>query len=192
MKTTLTVLLTSVLYATLRDNVFKGVAWSEWPVYILNKVFGLSALFLLMVHAIQRCRSQNEPAGRLLPVAWTLMLLHAGLSLAILSPAYYAKFFQADKLTWQAGWSVLLGVIAAVGLHKYCRACELSNPVGLRAKIGILAFLSGCHAMLLGYAGWFQPSIWPGHMLPITFIAFVAGSVALGAACWPQGKPQPS
>ena len=32
-----------------------------------------------------------------------LMLLHVGVSLAILKPAYYAKYFVADKLTWQGG-----------------------------------------------------------------------------------------
>ena len=142
MKTTLTVLVTTALYATLRYNVFKGVAWSEWPVYVLNKVFALSALSLLMIYALRRRRSQDETAARLLPVAWTLMLLHVGLSLAILNPAYYVKYFEAQKLTWQAGWSMMLGVVAAVGLHKFSRACELTNPVGLFPKIGILAFLS--------------------------------------------------
>jgi hypothetical protein len=44
--------------------------------------------------------------------------------------------------------------------------------------------------MMLGYAGWFQPATWPGHMIPITLISFVAGTVALAAAFWPQPKPQ--
>jgi hypothetical protein len=152
----------------------------------LNKVFALSALLLLMIYAIQcqRRSSAAESPARLLPVAWTLMLLHAGISLAILNPAYYTKYFQAEKLTWQAGWSMMLGVVAAVGLHKFCRACELSNPVNLLAKVGIVAFLSGFHAMLLGYAGWFQPMTWPGHMVPITLVSFTAGLVALAAALW--------
>ena len=100
MKTISTVLAATALYATFRYNVFKGVAWSEWPVYILNKVFALSALLLLMIYAIQSRRSWHEAAGRLLPVARILMLMHAGLSLAILTPAYHVKYSQADKLTW--------------------------------------------------------------------------------------------
>jgi hypothetical protein len=188
MKPTLTVLIATALYATLRYNVFKGVAWSEWPVYVLNKVFALSALLLLMIYALRRRRRAAESPGRLLPMAWALMLMHAGLSLAILTPACYAKYFQAEKLTWQAGWSMLLGVVAAIGLHKFCRACEPGNPVGLPAKIGILAFLSGLHAMLLGYAGWFQPSTWPGRLIPITLISFTAGLVALASVLWPHRK----
>ena len=190
-RTTLIVLSITALYATLRYNVFKGVAWSEWPVYVLNKVFALSALLLLMISAIQRRRSASEAPTGLLPVAWTLMLLHAGVSLAILNPAYYAKYFQAEKLTWQAGWSMMLGVVAAVGLHKFCRACELNNPVALLAKVGPLAFISGVHAALLGYAGWFQPSTWPGHLVPITLISFGAGSVALAGALWPRHRKPP-
>jgi hypothetical protein len=188
MKTTLIVLLTTSLYATFRYNVFKGVAWSEWPVYILNKVFALSALLLLMIYALRCRRGAAEVSARLLPVAWILMLLHVGISLAILNPAYYVKYFQGAKLTWQAGWSTMLGVVAAVGLHKFCRACELNNNIALPAKMGSLAFVSGLHAALLGYAGWFQPATWPGHMIPITLISFVAGSVALGAAFLPQAK----
>ena len=192
MKTTLTVLITTALYATLRYNVFKGVAWSEWPVYVLNKVFALSALLLLALYAIRRRGGQGASAAPLLPVAWILMLSHVGVSLAILNPAYYVKYYDAQKLTFLAGCSMMLGVVAAVGLHKFSRACELTNPVGLLPKIGALAFLSGLHAALLGYAGWFQPSTWPGHMIPITLISFVAGSVALVAAFLPQPKRRPS
>jgi hypothetical protein len=190
MKTTLTVLLTTAVYATVRYNVFKGVAWNEWPVYVLNKVFALSSLSLLMIYALRHRRNRGGASGGLLPAAWVLMLLHAGLSLVILNPAYYAKYFQIEKLTWQAGWSMMLGVLAAVGLHKFCRLCELNNPVALLGKMGVLAFLSGLHAMLLGYAGWFQPSTWPGRMIPITLLSFVAGLVALGAAFWPRSRPR--
>jgi hypothetical protein len=188
MKTVLTTIIACALYATLRYNVFKGVAWSEWPIYTLNKVFGLSALLLLMIYAIQRRRGQDQAKGSLLSSAWILMLIHSGLSLAILKPAYFVKYFQADKLTWQGGFSMLFGVLAAVGVHKYCRFCEQCSPASLAVKMGGLAFLTGVHAALLGYAGWFQPATWPGHFLPITLISFVAGSVALAAALWPQRK----
>lgn len=186
MKTILTILLSTTIYATLRYNVFKGVAWSEWPVYVLNKVFALSALLLLMMYALQCRRRQSQAAGRLLPTAWLLMLLHVGLSLVILTPAYYAKYFQVGKLTWQGAWSMMLGVVAAAGLHQCCRACGLNNTQGLLTKVGVLAFGSGVHAMLLGCAGWFQPATWPGHMIPITLISFTAGLVALANAVWPH------
>jgi len=32
------------------------------------------------------------------------------------------------------------------------------------------------------YAGWFQPTTWPGYMVPITLLSFAAGSAALAAS----------
>lgn len=172
------------VYATVRYNVFKGVSWSEWPVYVLNKVFALSSLLLLLLCVLKGRRRPEEGRPALLTAAWWLMLMHVGVSLAILTSAYYPKYYQGDKLTWQAGWSMLLGVVAAVLLHLNSRPCE--RGASLLLKLGIFAFLSGVHAMLLGYAGWFTPATWPGHMIPITLISFAAGALALGAALWPR------
>ena len=52
--------------------------------------------------------------------------------------------------------------------------------------LGLLAFLTGLHAMLLGYAGWFAPATWPGYMIPITLISSTTGVVALVAALRPH------
>jgi hypothetical protein len=146
----------------------------------MNKVFALSSLLILMLDTIQRRKGQNVPG--LLTSGWILMLVHVGVSLAILKPAYFAKYFVAEKLTWQGGWSMMLGVLAAVGLHFYARACERNGGAGLLMKIGVFAFVAGVHAALLGYTGWFEPAKWPGHMIPITLLSFVTGSIALGAA----------
>ena len=186
MRTVFTVMISCAIYATLRYNVFKGVAWSEWPVYVLNKVFALSSLLLLMIQILRLRRNQGDPKPSLLTAAWALMLLHAGLSLVILEPAYYIKYFSGSKLTLAAGWSMMLGVAAAVGLHVYSRFCERAGAGRLILKLGGFAFVAGLHAALLGYAGWFQPATWPGHMIPITLISFVSGLVALSAALGPR------
>ena len=47
---------------------FKGVAWIEWPVYVLNKVFALSSLIILMVDTIKRRKGKNVPG--LLTSGW--------------------------------------------------------------------------------------------------------------------------
>jgi hypothetical protein len=67
MKTTVTVLSVTALCATLRYNMFKGVAWSEWPVYGLNTVFALSALLFLTRYAIQVPPARRRDSGA--PVA---------------------------------------------------------------------------------------------------------------------------
>ena len=176
------------VYATLRYNVFKGVAWSEWPVYVVNKVFALSSLLLLLVCVLGARRRAADSRPSLLSAAWVLLLLHAGVSLAILAPACYPKYHDAGKLTGLAGWSMLLGVAATVILHLAARPCERGASLGV--KLGILAFASGVHAALLGYAGWFAPATWPGGMIPITLISFAAGGAALAAALWPRRAPR--
>ena len=182
MKKVLIVFLSTTLYATLRYNVFKGVAWAEWPVYTLNKAFALSALFLFLIDAIRRRRGADEAGVELLRAGWILMLMHVGVSLAILTPAYHAKYFLADKLTWQAGWSMMIGVVSAAGIHKYTRHCVAGEARALLATIGVLAFLSGAHAALLGYGGWFQPKTWPGYIIHHAAIPFVAGCLTLAMA----------
>ena len=187
-KTTPIILLSTIIYATLRYNVFKHVPWVDWPTYVLNKSFALTALLLLMTYALQHHRNPDKTDNSLLTSAWLFMLFHAGISLAILTPAYYPKYFDAGKLTSLAAWSMMLGVTAAACLHQVCRLCSLKDPAGLPLKIGVLAFLSGVHAMLLGYTGWFQPWTWPGNIIPITLISFLAGSAALIATLLPAGK----
>lgn len=167
-------------YATLRYNVFKGVPWSDWPVYVVNKVLALSSLLLLLLWAVRVRRRTGVSQADLLSVAGRFVLAHAGLSLAILSPGYFPSFFLATKLTWQAGLSVLVGVMAATGLR------FSSRPDASRRRatttLGVVAFMAGLHAALFGYASWSAPGSWPGFMVPITLIAFVSGVVALAAA----------
>ncbi len=179
MKTVWTTLLACIAYATIRYNGFKGVAWSEWPVYTLNKSLALASLLLMMIYVIQRQRGVARASRAILIPAWLLMLAHVGLSVFLLSPAYYGKYFIGAKLTWQAGWSMLLGVLATVFFHRNVRFCELTENARLVRITGLIGCASGVHAGLLGYPGWFTPQHWPGYMVPITLISFVAGAIAL-------------
>lgn len=187
MRMTGVIVAAATCYATLRYNVFKGVAWEEWPVYVVNKVFALSALILLVRCVVQQRRRGTVDAS-LLTVAGGLMLTHVALSLAILDPAYYSKYFTGNKLTCQAGWSMLIGVVAALGIIVYSRACANRRAPSWIWMIAVLAFLSGIHAALLGYRGWFTPEAWPGYMVPITLISFAVGAIGIVVAAWPASK----
>ena len=102
-------------YATLRYNVFKGVVWGEWALYVVNKICALSALLLLFRCILQQ-RRRGTIEGSLLTIAAGLMLIHVTLSLAIMDAAYFPKYFTGTKLTSQAGWSFLIGAIATLGI----------------------------------------------------------------------------
>jgi hypothetical protein len=179
----------SLAYATLRYNVFKGVAWADWPVFILNKGLALASLLLLAAWILGHRRSTDASEPALLAAASRLMLAHIGLSLAALSPVYFPAFFADGRFTWQAGTALAIGVAAAVALPVASRPghAHLSRLRGL----GLIACAAGCHAALFGYSSWFTPTAWPGRLLPITLISFAAGLVGLGAA-WSGHAHPPS
>ena len=106
--------------------------------------------------------------------------MHAGLSLAILSPAYFPTFFVEGRLNWPSGLSVLIGVMAASGLYLRSRP-SVSWPATVRS-LGVVGLITGIHAILNGYGSWLAPATWPGYMPPITLIAFAAGVAAMAAA----------
>ena len=170
----------SLAYATLRYNVFKGVAWSDWPVFVLNKAIALSSLLLLVAWILRNRRPAEASGAPLLAAASMLALAHAGLSLIVLTPAYFPAFFEESRLSWQAGVALALGVATAIRLSVVARPghAHLSRLRGL----GLIACAAGCHAALFGYSSWFTPTAWPGSLPPITLVSFAAGLIGAFAA----------
>lgn len=171
MRTALLTLAGAVIYATARYNIFKGVPWTDWPTYVLNKAFALSAITLLAIAVIRQRMTREYSAAQTMYMAGVFAALHVVLSLTVLTPAYFEKFFQQGKFTAAAGWSMALGVIAAVMMAFNARANGGQGSNGKRKKLVILAILIGLHAMLQGFAGWFVPAQWPGMLPPITLIS---------------------
>lgn len=173
--------LVSLIYATVRYNVFKGVPWSEWPIYITNKALALASLIMItwMLACRLTGRKLNDDVRN-----WTAacMGVHILLSLALLSPEYYADFYKGPKLTAVAGFSLLLGGIAARWPLMRLRRSESHAHHGM--QLGFVGVLAGTHAGLFGFSGWLSPQTWPGYMLPITLISFALGlsALILGAA----------
>jgi len=176
----------SAMYATVRYNICKGVAWSDWPAYTLNKAFAVSALALLIVFVL---RARWSPGGRptqILSLAGGLAALHVLVSLVLLSPDYYEKLFQQGRLTATAGLSIVLGAAAAVAMAAGALKRGGQGTGAGAGSIALLSFLIGVHAALQGFAGWFAPQTWPGTMPPLTLIAFGLGALAVGLALYPR------
>lgn len=175
MRASLLALLGSVVYATARYNIFKGVPWSDWPAYTLNKAFGLAALLLLVLSVIGKGSAEVRP----MRMAGAFVSIHVLLSLTLFSPAYYANFFLQGKLTAAAGLSMLLGAAAAAAMASG-KGPRVAPTVDRGSwNLALVAFAGGAHAMLQGFAGWFAPSTWPGMMPPITLISFLLGLAAV-------------
>ncbi|WP_221793883.1 hypothetical protein [Aquisediminimonas sediminicola] len=168
----------SLAYATVRYHLFKGVAWADWPTYTVNKAFAVSALALIVAGLAPVLRHHRRMSGPHLRLAGGAIIMHAMLSLLLLDPAYYPKFFDGDKLTLSAGLALLFGAIAALlFVVSGQQSAQWSFPKKL-GWTGALAFIGGCHAALPGWATWLQPQQWPALMPPITLIAFLLGTAA--------------
>lgn len=185
MKAPLLALLASVVYATARYNIFKGVPWTDWPTYTLNKALALASI-VLIVRAVIRKGAPKGPPGGALSMASVFAGMHVLLSLTLLNPVYYATFFVQGKLTAAAGVSMMLGAVAAAAMVLGKRAPGDQDVRRRGRSLALLALVVGLHALLQGFAGWFTPWLWPGAMPPITLISFLLGLAAVAIAFRPK------
>lgn len=172
----------SAVYATLRYNVCKGVAWAEWPHYIGNKIIAVTALILFTVAVWRLVSRTRRPIRRLMAVGSALALTHTLVSLGLFRPVYYEKYFAGDGISLTGGLSILLGGAAMALLHWGKGRKGSSAPATATFPLALIAFVTGLHAAAPSLPGWLDPASWPGHLPPITLISFLIGAVALALA----------
>jgi hypothetical protein len=178
----------ALVYATVRYNVFKGVAWADWPSYTVNKALAVGALVLIAIAVLRLVRGGRTAA--LLAWSGALAWSHSLLSFALLNPSYFPRFFDGVKLGFNGGASLAVGAGIMAMLELGARRAG-GWSVGIRiAALAVLAFAAGIHAALPALATWIEPANWPGAMPPLTLISFLAGTLALGvwARHWLLGK----
>ncbi len=154
-------------YAVLRYNVFKGVDWSQVPLYVLNKSVAWSSIVLFALAARHAVKTRGElaPNPRFVEGS-ALASLHVLMSLMLLAPANYPDFFDASarfKLT--AGIAMLCGLLGTLS------AAGARRATGSALLLSIAVF---SHTTLLGAANWLTPAKWPGYMIPITLLSALA------------------
>jgi hypothetical protein len=175
----LCVFATALAYATARYNVFKGVRWSEWPTYTLNKGLGLASLALIVLTIFRLGGRRTTSVAPLMSVAAGLALAHILLSLALLNPAYYAKFFDGAKLTGLASVAIAFGVLSAVLMQRGQRHSHDWSAGRRYTVLAMIALCASLHAAFPGFMGWFDPASWPGGLPPITLLSFLLGAIAI-------------
>lgn len=185
-----------LIYAGVRYHIVQDVPWSQAPLFILNKAISLGGLAFLALSYL---------VGKISPLRWddrriqlivikfcglvgfSLIAAHVFMSLALLDPAYYAKFYDGLRFNLTGELSLSLGVFAV-----WCFAMpvisslpymydELGADRWLRAQrtgyIGL--FLAAGHVLVMGVSGWMKPGDWPAGLPPITVLAFVIAVVPL-------------
>jgi len=188
----------AVGYAILRYHILRGVEWSHFPLYILNKAVSLAAVFFVACsYLIGRVvtRHNDDPRTRLIVVKFcglmglSLAAMHGFMSLALWSPANYAAYFtEGGRLNLQGELAITLGVVAlwALAIPGITTLPTMAKSIGgfrwkRSQRMGYLTLtLVSVHLIALGLPGWLNPSGW-GALPPISLLAFVAAVIPLAA-----------
>ncbi len=185
-----------LVYAGIRYHVVQGLPLAQAPLYILNKAISLGGLaFLAISYLVGKVAGLRWGDRRLQLVVtkfcglmgFSLIVAHVLMSLALLDPAYYAKFYAIAKFNLTGELSLSLGVFAlwcfslpAISGLPYMYD-ELGADRWLRSqRIGYTGLmLAAGHVLVMGLAGWLSPADWPAALPPITAIAFVVAMLPL-------------
>lgn len=161
--------LVALIYAVVRYNIFGDVAWANIPVFVTNKAISWAGLALFGLSVVTRDTSDRRGYGTLAAAA---ILTHVALSVMVLSPAYFSKFFGASgRMNGVGEVAMLAGVLAAVVLCGLFMANSRPHQGGTSLRAGwgrAVLWFSVLHVVVMGFPGWLAPSTWPGYLPPIT------------------------
>ncbi len=192
-----TILGVSMSYAVIRYNIFKGVEWVHLPLYITNKAFALSAVVLIACSYAVGKAIRLHPENRDKRIAlvkylglmgFSLAAMHGLMSMTMLSPVYYEKFYvETGKLNLMGELSVLFGVLSlwCLTVPAITSLPFMNEHLGRdrwrrMQRMGYAALALNCgHLAAMGFSGWIDVSTWPGSLPPITLLGFVISAWAL-------------
>lgn len=193
-KTAILTLVLALVYAVLRyHQAFFGVHPSDQlPLFILNKALSFAALGLIVL-AVSARPLAHLSGGRLSAlkqqrrsiglVGFGYAAVHSVISLAILTPDYYAKLYHdSGKMNTAGELSILTGTLAIALLTWQARLPKAGDdePRRLLRSLGLVVLaLTALHVAAMGWPGWFKPQAWPGGMPPITMLSFVLALAGL-------------
>jgi len=187
----------SLAYAIVRYHFAGDVAWRHFPLFILNKATSLAAvIFVACSYLIGKIIHwhDDDRALRLVVIKFCglmgffLAAVHAFFSLALLSPAYYAKYFDdGGRFNLQGELALAVGVIALFFLLSPAVTTLPMMPKALGGwrwkrsqRAGYVALvLVVVHLVVFGWKGWLAPQGWHGGLPPISLVAVVVALVPL-------------
>jgi len=187
----------ALVYAIARYHLAGDVEWRHFPLFILNKATSLAAVVFVacsyLVGKVIRWHDDNK-AMRLVVIKFCGLMgfflagIHAFFSLSLLTPAYFAKYFDAaGRLNLQGEVALSVGVVALFLLMGPAITTLPMMPKALGGKrwkrgqrLGYLALmLVIVHLVALGLNGWLEPRGWQAGLPPISLLAVVAALAPL-------------
>ena len=179
----------SLIYAVIRYHIVGDVGWRHFPLFIFNKATSLAAItFVAASYLIGKVIRWHDHDRQLRLVVikfcglmgFFLAGVHALLSLCLLTPAYFAKYFDdAGRLNLQGELAMSVGVVALFFLMAPAITTLPMMPKALggqrwkrNQRLGYIALmLLVVHLVVLGLKGWLAPKGWHGGLPPISLLA---------------------
>lgn len=179
----------SFLYAIVRYNLVRSVPFDNIPLYISNKAIALSATILIGLSFLLGPLARFWPNQFVphLPLrehlgvfGFGLAALHAVVSLILLTPAYYPRFFAEDgRLNFIGETSMLFGVLAflifaSITVTSLPPMEKQMDQIQWKfiQRLGYLAYVFVlAHVGIMGYRGWFRPEAWQYGLASISLIS---------------------
>ena len=185
------------LYAAIRYNIIKGVAWEHFPLFISNKAIALASVaFIALSYMLgPLARFWPQTMVPLLParkffglLGFGLGAVHGLMSLLLFTPANYPKFFLADgTLNVTGELSMVFGIFSLLIFTAVALTSLPSIAASLKVdqwqfvqRLGYAGLtLVLLHVITMGLEGWLKPATWPGRLLPISLVAAIIIAAAL-------------
>ncbi len=185
----LTVFLLSLAYAIIRYNIVRSVSFDNLPLFIANKAIALSATILIGLSFLLgplvriwpgKLTSSLYLRKHLGVIGFAVASIHALMSLVLLNPANYSKFYlESGKFNLVGESSILFGILSflifsAISITSLPPVEKQMHPDQwkLVQRFGYLAyFFVLLHVVIMGYQGWFSPDSWKYGMASISLIS---------------------
>ena len=179
-----------IAYAIVRYNVAGNVPWKDVPVFVLNKGISLASLVLLIgslslgplcnlgVRISESILHARKSMGI---IGFIYVLMHLLMSMSILNPGYFPKFFASDHtLSLQGSIIVMAGILGftLAGIHHFGfkEGVKRAYPIIVAAKskkiVVCTMFFFGAHVFFMGFKGWLGIDQWHGGLPPISLLSF--------------------
>lgn len=173
----------SLTYAIVRYNIFHEVAWNDLPLYVMNKAISLAAVILFAISRVIKFNSESNIKKILKDFAVIFAIVHVVISITILSPSYFSKFYIDSQFTLLGSSTLLFGILAFLLMFlfssKFFLRKVLSNKTNMNKIVLLFLLFGAAHVFVMGFNGWLVPSNWPGGLPPISMISFLTLLVPL-------------
>lgn len=190
------ILVLSLVYAFIRYNIFKEPVTENNFLYVTNKAIAITAIIsLAMAYVVSnlkrlgfKIKSSNHNTKKYFGVyGFFLSAIHILITLFILSPVIFGKFFTGDELNLKGLGTILFGAFGFIVfiLPAIATIPKVAKTLGVKKWLTLQRygyaglFFVVFHLLVMGFSGWFDTSHWPGGLVPISLLSVITPLFAL-------------